>query len=120
MESIDGDRDLNNSINSQINRYSTKKENYREINLKINSDFKKISIAKNSKGETTKYNLEAVIEIEIKSNDKIRKIVFVEKFKIDKINDSVEEENYIKIIKKDFAQSFIERLILDIRKMYDF
>ena len=116
LDNINGDRDLNNSISSQIKRYSSRNENYKEINLKINSDFKKISIAKNSKGETTKYNLEAVIEIEIKSDDKIRKLVFIENFKIDKINDSVEEENYIKIIKKDFAQSFIERLILDIRK----
>ena len=73
-------------------------------------------MAKNSKGETTKYNLKGVIEIKLTTNDVTRELILIEEFKIDKINDSVEEENYIKIIKQDFAQSFVERLILDIRK----
>ena len=113
LNSISGDRDLNNSINSQINRYTSGKEDYELITIDINSNFEKISVAKNSKGETTKYNLKAIIKIKV---NETRELIFIEEFKIDKISDSVEENNYIKIIKKDFAQSFVERLILDIRK----
>ena len=113
LNSINGDRDLNNSINSQINRYTSGKEDYELITIDINSNFEKISVAKNSKGETTKYNLKAIIKIKV---NETRELIFIEEFKIDKISDSVEENNYIKIIKKDFAQSFVERLILDIRK----
>ena len=116
LNSISGDRDLNNYISSQINRYKSDKKEYQIINLDLNSKFNKFSVAKNSKGETTKYNLKAVIEIKLTTNEVTRELIFVEEFKIDKINDSVEEDNYIKIIKKDFAQSFVERLILDIRK----
>ena len=116
LNSVNGDRELNNSIISQINRYKSGKDGYQIFNLELKSDFDKISVAKNSKGETTKYNLKAIVEIKLISDDEIRELIFVEEFKIDKINDSVEEDNYIKIIKKDFAQSFVERLILDIRK----
>ena len=116
LNNIDGDRELNNAIISQINRYKSGKDEDQIFNLELKSDFNKISVAKNSKGETTKYNLKAIIEIKLISNDETRELIFVEEFKIDKINDSVEEDNYIKIIKKDFAQSFVERLILDIRK----
>ena len=111
-----GDRELNNAINSQINRYKSGKNQYQIFNLDLNSNFNKITIAKNSKGETTRYNLRAVIKIKITLNNDTRNLVLIEEFKIDKINDSVEEDNYIKIIKKDFAQSFVEKLILDIRR----
>ena len=116
LNSVSGDRDLNNAISSQMNRYKSGKKEYQIIKLDLNSKFNKFSVAKNSKGETTKYNLKAVIEIKLTTNEVNRKIILIEEFKIDKINDSVEEENYIKIIKQDFAQSFVERLILDIRK----
>ena len=116
LNDIGGDRELNNAIISQINRYKSGTDEYQIFNLELKSDFDKISVAKNSKGETTKYNLKAIIEIKLISNDETRELILIEEFKIDKINDSVEEDNYIKIIKRDFAQSFVERLILDIRK----
>ena len=116
LNSVSGDRDLNNAISSQMNRYKSGKKEYQIIKLDLNSKFNKFSVAKNSKGETTKYNLKAVIEVKLTTNDVTRELILIEEFKIDKINDSVEEENYIKIIKQDFAQSFVERLILDIRK----
>ena len=116
LNNLNGDRDLNNAINSQINRYKSKKEDYDLIALEIKSNFEKISVAKNSKGETTKYNLKAIVNIKISSENKSRELILIEEFKIDKINDSVEEANYIKIIKNDFAQSFVERLIIDIRR----
>ena len=42
-------------------------------------------------------------------------MIFDERFKIDKIDDSVEQNNYILIIKKDFANQIIDKLIFDIR-----
>lgn len=119
LDNMTGDRSLNNAIVSQINRYKSGKSEYKIINLELKSDFNKISVAKNSKGETTKYNLKAIIEIKLISDDGTRELFLTEEFKIDKISDSVEEDNYIKIIKKDFAQSFVERLILDIKKSND-
>ena len=116
LEKYSGDRELNNAIKSQLSRYDEGKDDYKIIKLELDSKFEKISISKNSKGEITRYNLKAEVGLKITSDEKQRDVFFVEEFKIDKINDTVEEKNYIQIIKKDFAQSIVRRLILDLRK----
>ena len=116
LQNSSGDRELNNAIKSQLTRYDKGKDDYNIIKLDLVSKFDKISISKNSKGEITRYNLRAEVTININSNEKQRDVFFIEEFKIDKISDTVEEKNYIQIIKKDFAQSIVRRLILDLRK----
>ncbi|WP_440690909.1 hypothetical protein [Candidatus Pelagibacter sp. HIMB1782] len=116
LQNSSGDRDLNNAIKSQLSRYANGKDDYNIIKLDLDSKFEKISISKNSKGEITKYNLRAEVSLKITSDKEERDIFFIEEFKIDKISDTVEEKNYIQIIKKDFAQSIVRRLILNLRK----
>ena len=116
LQKSSGDRELNNAIKSQLSRYDEGKDDYNIIRLDLDSKFEKISISKNSKGEITRYNLIAEVNLKITSDEKQRDVFFVEEFKIDKISDTVEEKNYIQIIKKDFAQSIVKRLILDLRK----
>ena len=111
-----GDRELNNFLKSKLKRYNNKKNEDLEIlNLDINSKFEKNSIAKNTKGEITKYELSAIVIITLTFENKTREMIFDERFKIDKIDDSVEQNNYILIIKKDFANEIIDKLIFDIR-----
>ena len=116
LQKSSGDRELNNAIKSQLSRYDKGEDDYNIIKIDLSSKFDKISISKNSKGEITKYNLRAEISLKITTNQEQRNVFFVEEFKIDKISDAVEEKNYIQIIKKDFAQSIVRRLILDLRK----
>jgi len=53
---------------------------------------------------------------DVNSKNYSSKIVFVDEFSIDKIDDTIEENNYIKIIKRNFAQTAIEKIILNIRQ----
>ena len=111
-----GDRELNNFLKSNLKRYNNKKNEDLEIlNLDLNSKFEKNSIAKHTKGEVTKYELKAIVNITLIFENKTREVIFDERFKIDKIDDSVEQNNYILIIKKDFANEIIDKLIFDIR-----
>ena len=111
-----GDRELNNFLKSNLKRYNNKKNKDLEIlSLDLNSKFEKNSIAKNTKGEITKYELRAIVNITLIFENKTREVIFDERFKIDKIDDSVEQNNYILIIKKDFANEIIDKLIFDIR-----
>ena len=111
-----GDRELNNFLKSKLKRYNNKKNEDLEIlSLDLNSKFEKNSIAKNTKGEITKYELSAIVIITLTFENKTREMIFDERFKIDKIDDSVEQNNYILIIKKDFANQIIDKLIFDIR-----
>ena len=117
LNKVVGDRDLNNSIKSQLRRYEkTDKPDLRIINIDIESKFSKLTISKNSLGEATRYNLKANIKFDLKENGKTKSIIFADEFKIDKIADDVEEKNYIKIIKQNFADLAIDKLISNIRQ----
>ncbi len=115
-----GDRELNNYIKSQLKRFENKKtSDLKIINIDIVSSFEKKAIARNTKGNITRYDLVAKVEVNLISKDNAKIIAFKESFKIDKIEDSVEENNYILIVKKDFAKRIIDKLIFNIRTSFD-
>lgn len=111
-----GDRDLNNLIKTNLSRYNSNESNKEIINLTINSKYKKVTTAKNTKGESTEYDLQAEVIFGILKSGITRSVKFKESFKINKIDDTVEENNYIKIIKRDFAESISDKLISNIQQ----
>ena len=116
VDTVSGDRDFNNEIRSQIKRYDQGRDNVEKIKISYDTNFQKIISSKNTKGEATKYNLKVKVIFDINSKNYSSKIVFVDEFSIDKIDDTIEENNYIKIIKRNFAQTAIEKIILNIRQ----
>ena len=117
INKIEGDRDreLNNSIKSQLDRYN-KNKSIKIIDVDIKSKFSKDILSKDSTGKATKYNLKANFEFTLGRGDDLRTIKMFEEFKIDNIEDNVEENNYIKIIKRNFAEIVTEKLILNINQ----
>ena len=116
LSEFDGDRDLNNEINSQIRRYDRDRKNTIKVEVSYNSKYEKITLTRDTKGEATKYKLTVNINFEIDFKDYTKKIFFNDEFNIDKIDDRVEENNYIKIVKRNFAERAIEKLILSINQ----
>ena len=117
INKIEGDRELNNAIKSQLDRYSSDKlQSIEIINVNIKSKFTKDVLSKDSTGKATKYNLKANVEFTINTSEISRTIKMFEEFKIDNIEDNVEENNYIKIIKRNFAEIVSEKLILNINQ----
>lgn len=114
INKVEGDRELNNAITSQLNRYSN--TNLKTINIDIKTKFTSNTVSKDTTGKATKYNLKADVEFTLNTGDDTRTIKMFEEFKIDKIENKVEENNYIRIIKRDFAEIISERLILNINK----
>ena len=116
LNKISGDRELNNFIKSQLKRYENKKESEIEIiSIDIESKFEKKAIARNTKGNVTRFDLIAQVEVTLTLEDITKKLTINDNFKIDKIEDSVEESNYILIVKQDFAKRTMEKLIFYIR-----
>ena len=111
-----GDRDFNNEIKSQIKRYDRGRDDVEKIRINFDSNYQKIILSKNTKGEATKYNLKVRVIFNINSKNYSSKIIFDDEFSIDKIDDTIEENNYIKIVKKNFAERAIEKIILSIRQ----
>ena len=116
IDNVSGDRDFNNVIKSQIKRYDRGRKDVEKIKISYESDYKKIILSKNTKGEATKYNLKVKVIFDVSSENFSTKILFNDEFSIDKIEDTVEENNYIKNVKSNFAERAVEKLISSIRQ----
>ena len=115
--SMEGDFEINNFIKNNL-KISSKKDSSNTHDVILKSNYKKIVLAKNAKGEATDYNLEMSVKfIIISSNNK--NLEFKENFKIKKNEDNFEQSNYEKDIKRNFSEIVQEKLILDLIKISD-
>ncbi len=117
VDKVKGDRDFNNTIRSQIKRYDLGRDDIKKIKISYDSDYEKIILSKDTKGEATKYKLKVNVIFEINSENYSKKIIFNDEFSFDKIDDTIEENNYIKILKRNFAEKAVEKIILNIRQL---
>ena len=108
---LSGDKELNQYIVQNLKR-SSQKNSVEIINIKINSEYSKEILAKNTLGSTTDYQAKAFTRFEIGKNEIVEKLQVSEKFNYQKISDSYEEKSYEKTIKKNLASSISQKLIL--------
>ena len=113
-----GDRDINNFLKSNLNRYS-QNNNPKKIMIKSNSSYKKNVSSKTKKGSASNYKIDIVIIFNVDLNGKERILSFSEQFIMKKIDDFVEQKNYEKNIKKNITNSISEELILVLSKNND-
>ncbi len=106
-----GDKKLNKYIVESLKR-SSQKNSVEIIRIKINSEYSKKILAKNTLGSTTDYQAKAVTKFEINKNEIIEKLEVSEKFNYQKISDSYEEKSYEQTIKKNLASSISQKLIM--------
>ena len=106
-----GDKKLNKYIVESLKR-SSQKNSVEIISIKIDSEYSKRILAKNTLGSTTDYQARAITEFEINKNEIIEKLVIDEKFNYQKISDSYEEKSYEQTIKNNLASSISQKLIL--------
>ena len=113
---MQGDKEINNLLKNQINLYSNKSSD-NKIKIEIDSEYKKIAIAKDSAGVISDYKLLADVTMIINKNNKTQKITFNEAIKIKKQTDSFEQNRYEKNIKSNFSSSIKDKLIIKIISM---
>ena len=105
-----GDYEMNNLIKNEIKLYSNK-NSLNIYNIKINTDYKKKVLTKNSSGVITDYNLSVATIISINLKDKNKSFKFEENINIKNQADIFEQNTYEKDIKRNFAFSIREKLI---------
>ena len=108
---LSGDKKLNQYIVQNLKRNS-QKSSVEIINIKINSEYSKEILAKNTLGSTTDYQAKAITRFEINKNEIVEKLEVSEKFNYQKISDSYEEKSYEQTIKKNLASSISQKIIL--------
>ena len=115
---IKGDSEMNNLIKNEMKLYSAK--NATNIyNLKIDTNYLKETLTKNSAGVITDYKLSVTSIFTINLNEKIQVLQFVEAINIKNQTDSFEQNTYEKDIKRNFASSIREKLISEIFNIND-
>ena len=112
-----GDFEINNYIKNDL-KISSKKDSTNIHNLRFETVYKKIILAKDATGEATDYNLDMKVKFIIVSNNN-QEIVFNENFKIKNNDDEFEQSNYEKDIKRNFSKIVKEKLILNLIKISD-
>ena len=108
---LSGDKKLNQYIVQNLKR-SSQKNSVEIIRIKINSEYSKKILAKNTLGSTTDYQAKAITKFEINKNEIIEKLEVSEKFNYQKISDSYEEKSYEQTIKRNLASSISQKLIM--------
>jgi hypothetical protein len=113
-----GDNEFNNLIKNEINLYSNNNSK-KKYEINIFSEFKKITISKDSAGTATNFKLSVKTKIIVNINDKNEIMEFNEDINIRNNLDSFEQNNYEKNIKKNFASSIREKLIIKMLSIND-
>ena len=111
VEGFNGDKDINNLIVNNLKRIS-KESSKSNININFNTVYTKKILAKNNKGTITDYQSNVETTFIITKKDSTENFVVEEKFNFQKMADKYEEKNYERDIKKNFASSISQKLVL--------
>ena len=106
-----GDAEINKVIENEISEIANN-DYSKVINIKINTNYVRIILARNSKGTPTDFELKATSRFELTNLDKAQNFTIKEKFNYKKMSNSYEQSNYEKNIKKNLASSITRKLIL--------
>lgn len=106
-----GDAEINKVIENEISEIANN-DYSKVINIKINTNYVRTILARNSKGTPTDFELKATSRFELTNSDKAQNFTIEEKFNYKKMSNSYEQSNYEKNIKKNLASSITRKLIL--------
>ena len=116
---MEGDIEFNNLIKNELKLFSNNTSN-NIYNVALNSSYQKIAITKNSSGVTTNYNILAYVKVNLSLNENNKNLVFKENINIKNNVNSFEQNNYEKNVKRNFASSIREKLIIKIFELNDY
>lgn len=111
-----GDREINNLIETNLKNYLNSESN-NIFKIKINSNYEKKSLAKNTSGKTTDYEMSININFQINYQQEIKEVTFFETFKYKSMDDKISEINYESSIKKNMVDIIVRKLISNISRM---
>mgnify|MGYP005994375265 FL=1 len=113
-----GDSEMNNLIENEIRLYSNK-DALNIYELKMNTIYEKKVLTKDSSGVITDYNLSVTSIFKIDFKNTIKIVELRESINVKNQSDTYELNIYEKNIKRNFASSIREKLILKIQSIND-
>jgi len=111
IDSIDGDKEINNIIRSNIKKISKENSNKKFI-IKINTNYVKTILSKNQTGAASEYQLIATSNFTINDGKKISDFKIEEKIVLSAESNIFKEKEYEITRKNAFANSISEKFLL--------
>ena len=110
VEKVSGNKNINKLIVQKLSRYQN--ENSEKVyNVKINSNYEKLTLAKNAAGNATNFRLNVTVQFVTKINNISKEFIFTEKFDMKKGDTIFEEEKYENNIINDITNMIVQRFI---------
>ncbi len=106
----EGDSKINNILISEIKRVS-REDFKKEFDVKVNTNYEKQIISKDSAGNASTYNIKLTVNFMIVMNDENLQLNFQEELFIDNNNNLFEQKNYERNIKSNFVSTIVNKLI---------
>ena len=117
--SFSGDKTINNYIKTNFSKYQ-KINSGKTFDLEIETKFYKETLSKDKTAKTTDYKLSSTTIIEVSSNGKFIKNLFIsEERNMSNISDKFEEQKYQRNIKNNFASSLSNKIIIELSLLND-
>jgi len=110
IEKVNGNKNINRLIVQKLSRYQSENPE-RVYNVKINSDYEKLILTKNSAGNPTNFRLNVKVQFITTINDNPKEFKFSEKFDMKKGDTIFEEEKYENNIINDMTNIIVQRFI---------
>ena len=110
---MNGDNQINELIRAELKNYF-KTDTKNEYDLKINTNFQKNINTKDATGKPLEYRLELTTNVYIDFDEKNIETKFSETFNIANSSNAFELKKYENIVKRNFARSIKEKIILKI------
>ena len=109
--SVNGNEEMNNLIKNELEIYFNK-ESKNKYDVSINTNYEKKIISKDTSGATSSYQLFVRTSFTIITKDTKNNFLFTEKINVENNPDSFAQKSYEDIIKRNFASSIREKLIM--------
>tara|TARA_B100001741_G_C16532353_1_gene590159 strand:+ start:1422 stop:1874 length:453 start_codon:yes stop_codon:yes gene_type:complete len=109
---VTGDDEINDYISRELERNS--KSSPEKIEIKINTNFTKRILAKDTKSFATDYELKVVGNFELKNENNTQSFIISENFRYKNLNNNYEQNNYESMIKRNLAKTIVSKLNLRI------
>ena len=110
VEKINGNKNVNQLIVQKLSRYQNQSSE-KVYNVKIDTNYEKLILAKNTAGNATNFRLNLDVKIIATLNGISKELKFNEKFDMKKGDTIFEEEKYENIIINDMTNIIIQRFI---------
>ena len=112
ITSVTGDPEINDYLSKELKKRS--KNSSEKVEVKINTNFTKRILAKDTKSFATDYELKVNGNFELKNKENSQSFTISEKFRYKNLNNNYDQNNYEAMIKKNLTKTIVSKLSLRI------